>query len=64
VETLQTLVRGALIVGILTAGLLRSMEPLMAAPPEGFVALFNGKDLDGWKGLVATPEKRAAMKPE
>ncbi len=63
-ETLQTLVRGALIVGILTAGLLRSMEPLMAAPPEGFVALFNGKDLDGWKGLVATPEKRAAMKPE
>lgn len=64
VETLQTLVRRALIVGILAAGLLRSMEPLIAAPPEGFVALFNGKDLDGWKGLVATPEKRAAMKPE
>ena len=21
-------------------------------PPEGFVALFNGKDLDGWKGLL------------
>jgi hypothetical protein len=20
--------------------------------PEGFVALFNGKDLTGWKGLV------------
>jgi len=30
-------------------------------PPEGFVALFNGKDLDGWKGLVADPEKRAKM---
>ena len=36
----------------------------VADPPEGFVALFNGKDLDGWKGLVADPEKRAVMKPE
>jgi hypothetical protein len=35
-------------------------------PPPGFTALFNGKDLDGWKGLVATdnPEKRAALPPE
>lgn len=33
-------------------------------PPEGFVALFNGKDLSGWKGLVENPEKRAAMSPE
>lgn len=33
-------------------------------PPEGFTALFNGKDLTGWKGLVADPEKRAQMKPE
>ena len=33
------------------------------APPEGFVALFNGKDLSGWKGLVADPEKRARMTP-
>ncbi|MBE0541573.1 MAG: DUF1080 domain-containing protein [Verrucomicrobia bacterium] len=30
-------------------------------PPEGFTALFNGKDLAGWKGLVADPKKRAAM---
>jgi len=30
-------------------------------PPEGFVALFNGTDLEGWKGLVANPEKRAEM---
>ncbi|MDN8929478.1 hypothetical protein Q0O64_14380, partial [Staphylococcus aureus] len=28
---------------------------------EGFVALFNGKDLTGWKGLVADPIKRAKM---
>jgi hypothetical protein len=33
-------------------------------PPEGYTALFNGKNLDGWKGLVANPVKRAAMKPE
>ena len=33
-------------------------------PPEGFVALFNGKNLTGWKGLVADPEKRARMSRE
>lgn len=41
-----------------------SSSTAMADPPEGFVSLFNGKDLDGWKGLVASPEKREAMKPE
>ena len=30
-------------------------------PPEGFTALFNGTNLEGWKGLVADPPKRAAM---
>ncbi|MCX7016607.1 MAG: DUF1080 domain-containing protein, partial [Candidatus Sumerlaeota bacterium] len=37
-------------------------------PPEGFVALINGKDLTGWKGLLARPNdnpiKRAALLPE
>jgi hypothetical protein len=33
-------------------------------PPAGFVPLFNGKDLSGWKGLVADPPTRAKMKPE
>jgi hypothetical protein len=28
---------------------------------EGFVSLFNGKDLSGWKGLVADPVKRSKM---
>lgn len=28
---------------------------------EGFVPLFNGKDLTGWKGLVANPIKRSKM---
>ena len=30
---------------------------------EGFVSIFNGKDLTGWKGLVDDPIKRAKMKP-
>lgn len=29
----------------------------------GFVSLFNGKDLTGWKGLVENPIARAKMKP-
>ena len=37
-------------------------------PPEGFVALFNGKDLKGWKGLLAAPNdnpaNRAKLTPE
>ncbi|MFH0989995.1 MAG: family 16 glycoside hydrolase [bacterium] len=36
----------------------------MNAPPKGFTALFNGKDLKGWKGLVANPIARAAMDKE
>ena len=31
---------------------------------KGFYSIFNGKNLDGWKGLVANPIKRAAMSPE
>lgn len=30
---------------------------------NGFTALFNGKNLAGWKGLVADPPKRAKMTP-
>lgn len=33
-------------------------------PPEGFVALFNGKNMNGWEGLVGDPVKRAAMSPK
>ena len=33
-------------------------------PPAGFVALFNGQDLTGWKGLVGSPKSRAAMTAE
>ncbi|GHT27554.1 hypothetical protein AGMMS49574_00210 [Bacteroidia bacterium] len=30
----------------------------------GFVSIFNGKDLTGWKGLVENPIIRAKMKPD
>jgi hypothetical protein len=37
-------------------------------PPQGFVALFNGKDLTGWKGLLKppldNPAKRAELTPD
>ncbi len=51
----------------------QSVEPKIAEllgeytvekPPVGFVPLFNGVDLTGWKGLVADPIKRAKMSPE
>jgi hypothetical protein len=37
-------------------------------PPEGFTALFNGKDLSNWKGLLKppldSPARRAEASPE
>ncbi len=38
-----------------------NIDPDMNQPPEGFVALFNGTDLSGWKGLVADPVRRKKM---
>ncbi len=32
--------------------------------PKGFVALFNGEDLAGWKGLVGNPKTRRTMSRE
>jgi hypothetical protein len=32
-------------------------EPYDNDPPPGFTALFNGKDLTGWQGLVELPER-------
>ncbi len=38
---------------------------LSTLPSEGgFVSMFNGKDLTGWKGLVENPIKRARMSSE
>ena len=48
-----------------------AFHPVFAAdntPPEGFMALFNGKDLTGWKGLLKgpndNPAKRATLTPD
>ena len=36
------------------------------APPTGFVLLFNGKDLSGWRGLIepGDPKRILAMSPK
>ncbi len=39
-------------------------ETELNTPPEGFTALFNGKDLTNWKGLVGNPKSRAMMSTE
>ncbi|MDR0349784.1 MAG: DUF1080 domain-containing protein [Tannerella sp.] len=43
----------------------QSIRLLLEEMPEekGFVSLFNGKDLTGWKGLVQNPVARAKMTP-
>ena len=33
-------------------------------PDEGFLPMFNGKDLSGWQGLVGNPVTRAKMNPD
>jgi hypothetical protein len=33
-------------------------------PPDGYIALFDGKDLDGWIGMSEDPRKFRAMSPE
>src|SRR5271156_5710916 len=60
-------------IGLLGSGVLLAVAcPLFAAkkepvaaglnvPPSGFVALFNGKDLTGWKGLVLNPRSRPTL---
>lgn len=46
------------------AGLNASAQDKLNTPPEGFTALFNGKDLTNWKGLVKDPKVRATMSPD
>ena len=51
-------------VAMLFAGSSSYLAAADNTPPEGFVALFDGKDLAGWKGLVESPPKRAKMSAE
>ena len=52
------------IVCVLVLGAVDGVRSADNAPPKGFTALFNGKDLNGWKGLVGNPKSRAAMSPD
>ena len=65
------IVRRLTLLPLLMAGALVSAPRMLADateqmpnPPAGFVALFNGKDLTGWKGLVGNPRTRPTMTPE
>ena len=41
------------------------LKHMASLPAEGgFVSMFNGKDLSGWKGLVENPIARAKMTPK
>jgi HEAT repeat protein len=45
--------------------IIRVKNYLAEMPDEkGFVSMFNGKNLDGWKGLVGNPISRAKMSEE
>jgi len=59
-----TLTLAAASLFVLLAACAVQAQPLNQ-PPEGFTALFNGKDLSGWKGLLKgpydNPDKRAAL---
>ncbi|MCL5280873.1 MAG: DUF1080 domain-containing protein [Planctomycetes bacterium] len=53
---------------LLAAATMQAAQSPLNQPPKGFVPLFNGKDLTGWKGLLKgpydNPDKRAALAAE
>jgi len=57
-----------ILVGLAYAATSTAAEQALNKPPKGFVALFNGKDLTGWKGLLKSPydnpSKRATLSPD
>src|SRR5262245_52819338 len=60
----------AVAVAMMVAGTASDEESKTAAsssantPPEGFTALFNGKDLTNWQGLVKNIKVRKTMTAE
>lgn len=55
---------GSLALVLFCFTLVSAQDRPLNVPPEGFEALFNGKDLTNWKGLVGNPKTRAAMSKE
>lgn len=55
-----------LISGVDSAALVKTLKNYLKAIPydNGWVRLFNGKNLNGWKGLVGNPISRAKMTEE
>jgi hypothetical protein len=51
-------------VALLAVPVIHADDAQAPKPPAGFTALFNGKDLTGWKGLVGNPRTRPTMTPE
>jgi hypothetical protein len=60
----------ALVLGLSSSAVRAEDKRPDNTPPEGFVALFNGKDLTGWKGLLDPKKKldnpinKAKLSPE
>jgi hypothetical protein len=60
----------ALVLGLSSSAVRAQDKRPDNTPPEGFVALFNGKDLTGWKGLLDPKKKldnpinKAKLSPE
>src|SRR5688572_11605773 len=52
------------IAAMLTSASLAIGEDKLNSPPEGFTALFNGKDLTGWQGLVTIKDRLTKPKEE
>ena len=63
-ETAQTLIRAVQSIGAeYERGQVERYSRALLIK-DGFVPLFNGKDLSGWKGLVKDPPARAKMSPQ
>ncbi len=61
-STTLTIVRASVaLLGVIVGLFDSALRAADNVPPAGFEALFNGKDISGWKGLVETPPKRAKM---
>ena len=54
---------GGLLLAAISLAAVSKVSAADNTPPEGFTLLFNGKDLTGWKGLVADPPKRGRCRP-